>query len=86
MAVADLTREGVAISTEQRAHQMLCRCGLTEDRITQVYTYVSATHGMDQVWNPIKIQEAILRFYDEPWDVTRREGMDTPVASTPGPT
>eukprot|EP00969_Alexandrium_andersonii_P308911 13652314-Alexandrium_andersonii.AAC.1 len=43
MAVADLTREGVTISTEQRAHQMLRRCGLTEDRSMQAVSYTHLT-------------------------------------------
>eukprot|EP00969_Alexandrium_andersonii_P373734 15484691-Alexandrium_andersonii.AAC.1 len=47
MAVADLIREGVRLSAEQRAYQMLCRRGLSEDRITQVRAYVSAAHGAE---------------------------------------
>ena len=71
MLYADMTKAGVAPPAQQRAHNMLTRCGLSQDQINLVYSHT--TRGEDgedasAKMDPIKVQEAVIRFHDKSWD------------------
>ena len=52
---------------------MFIKSGLTDDQINHIYGFVyeSEAEGPGAALDPRKIQEAVLRFYDKPWDVDR---------------
>ena len=63
MAYADAVKGGVGIDPDRRA----------DDRINHIYgiVYESEAEGPGAALDPRKIQEAVLRIYDKPWDVDR---------------
>ena len=52
---------------------MFIKSGLTDDQINHIYGFVydPEAEGPLATLDPRKIQEAVLRFYDKPWDVDR---------------
>ena len=73
MAYADAVKAGVGIDPDRRAYHMFIKSGLTDDQINHIYGFVydSEAEGPGSALDPRKIQEAVLRFYDKPWDVDR---------------
>ena len=73
MAYADAVKAGVGIDPDRRAYHMFIKSGLTDDQINHIYGFVyeSEAEGPGAALDPRKIQEAVLRFYDKPWDVDR---------------
>ena len=73
MAYADAVKTGVGIDPDRRAYHMFIKSGLTYDQINHIYGFVyeSEAEGPGATLYPRKIQEAVLRFYDKPWDVDR---------------
>ena len=73
MAYADAVKAGVGIDPDRRAYHMFIKSGLTDDQINHIYGFVyeSEAEGLGAALDPRKIQEAVLRFYDKPWDVDR---------------
>ena len=73
MAYADAAQAGVGIDPDRRAYHMFIKSGLTDDQINHIYGFVydAEAEGPRAALNPRKIQEAVLRFYDKPWDVDR---------------
>ena len=73
MAYQDAVKAGVGIDPDRRAYHMFIKSGLTDDQINHVYGFVydSEAEGPGAALDPRKIQEAVLRFYDKPWDVDR---------------
>ena len=69
MAFADATRDGLKIDDDRRAYNMLLKSGLTQDQINHIYAYVHDPDATDLA--PGKIQDAILKFYDTPFDVNK---------------
>ena len=55
---------------------MFIKSGLTDDQINHIYGFVydSEAEGPGAALDPRKIQEAVLRFYDKPWDVPSIHG------------
>ena len=52
---------------------MFIKSGLTDDQINHIYGFVydSEAEGPGAALDPRKIQEAVLRLCDKPWDVDR---------------
>ena len=73
MAYADAVKAGVGIDPDRRAYHMFIKSGLTDDQINHIYGFVyeSEAEGRGPALDPRKIQEAVLRFYDKPWDAHR---------------
>ena len=73
MANADAVKAGVGIDPDRRAYHMFIKSGLTDDQINHIYGFVydSQAEGPGAALDSRKIQEAVLRFYDKPWDVDR---------------
>ena len=73
MAYADAVKAGVGIDPDRRAYHMFIKSGLTDDQINHIYGFVydSEAKGPGAALDPRKIKEAVLRFYDKPWDVDR---------------
>ena len=73
MAYADAVKAGVGIDPDRRAYQMFMKSGLIDDQINYIngFVYESEAEGPGAALDPRKIQEAVLRFYDKPWDVDR---------------
>ena len=73
MAKADAVKAGVGTDPDRRAYHMFIKSGLTDDQINHIYGFVyeSEAKGPGAALDPRKIQEAVLRFYDKPWDVDR---------------
>ena len=73
MAYADAVKAGVGIDPDRRAYHMFIKSGLTDDQINHIYGFVydSDAEGPGAALDPRKIQEAVLRFYDKPWEVDR---------------
>ena len=73
MAYADAVKAGAGIDPDRRAYHMFIKSGLTDDQINHIYGFVydSEAEGPGAALDPRKIQEAVLRFYDKPWDVDR---------------
>ena len=73
MAYADAVKAGAGIDPDRRAYHMFIKSGLTADQINRIYGFVyeSEAEGRGAALDPRKIQEAVLRFYDKPWDVDR---------------
>ena len=73
MPCADAVKAGVGIDPDRRAHHMVIKSGLTDEQIHHIYGFVyeSEAEGPGAALDPRKIQEALLRFYDKPWDVDR---------------
>ena len=73
MAYADAVKAGVGIDPDRRAYHMFIKSGLTDDQINHIYGFVydPDVEGPSTALDPRKIQEAVLRFYDKPWDVDR---------------
>ena len=73
MAHADAVKAGVGIDPDRRAYHMFMKSGLTDDQINHIYGFVyeSEAEGPGAALDPRKFQEAVLRFYDKPWDVDR---------------
>lgn len=67
MACADAVKEGATVDKDRRAYHMLTKSGMTDEHINRVYAFVNdlAEASLD----PQKVQSAVLRFYDKPWDV-----------------
>ena len=63
----------VGIDPDRRAYHMFILSGFTDDQINHMYGYVCDpdVEGPSATLGPRKIQEAVLRFYDKPWDVDR---------------
>ena len=66
-AYADAVKAGVGI--DPHVH----KSGLTDDQVNHIYGFVydSDAEGPGAAVDPRKIQEAVLRFCDKPWDVDR---------------
>ena len=73
MAYADAVNAGVRIDPDRRAYHMFIKSGLTDDQINHIYGFVydSEAERPGAALDPRKIQEAVLRFYDKPWNVDR---------------
>ena len=73
MANADAVKAGVGIDPDRRAYHMFIKSGLTDYQINHMYGFVydPEAEGPWATLDPRKIQEAVLRFYDNPWDVDR---------------
>ena len=73
MAYADAVKAGVGIYPDRRAYHMFIKSGLTDDQINHLHGFVHdpQAEGPLASLDPRKIQEAVLRFCDEPWDVDR---------------
>ena len=71
MAYADAVKTGVGIDPNKRAYHMFIKSGLTDDQINQIYGFVydPDAEGSSEALDPRKLHEAVLRFYDNPWDV-----------------
>ena len=69
----DAVKAGVGIDPDRRAYRMFIKSGLTGDQINHIHSFVfeSEAEGPGAALDPRKIQEAVLRFYDKPWDVDR---------------
>ena len=72
-AYADAVKAGVGIDPDRRAYHMFIKSGLIDDQINYIngFVYESEAEGPGAALDPRKIQEAVLRFYDKPWDVDR---------------
>ena len=70
MAHADAVKAGVGIDTDKCAYHMFIESGLTINHIYG-FVYDSEAEGPGAALDPRKIQEAVLRFCDKPWDVDR---------------
>ena len=72
MAYADAVKAGVGIDPDRRAYHIFIKSGLTDDQINHIYSFVidPDVEEPSTALDPRKIQEAALRFYDKPWDVT----------------
>ena len=70
MAYADALRDGVTIDDEQRSYHMLIKSGLTDDQINHIYAYL-CEKGDSTGLTPQGVQDAVMKFYDKPWDVTK---------------
>ena len=68
MAHADAVKTGVGIDPDRRAHHMLTKSGLTDDQINHIYGFVydPAAVGPSASLDPRRIQEAALRFCENP--------------------
>ena len=74
MLYADMVKVKVAPPDPQRAHNMLTRCGLTQDQINLVYSHTMRnTEGDGATMDPKQVQEAIIKFHDKSWDVHQRD-------------
>ena len=73
MAYANAVKPCVGIDPDRRAYHIFIKSGLTDDQINHIYGFVyeSEAEGPGAALDPRKIQEAVLRFYDKPWDVDR---------------
>ena len=73
MANADAVKAGVGIDPDRRAYHMFIKSGLTDNQINHIhgFEYDAEAEGPGAALDPRKIQEAVLRFYDKPWDVDR---------------
>ena len=73
MADADAVKVGVGIVPDRRTYHMFIKSGLTDDQINHIYdvVYDSEAEGPGAALDPRKIQEAVLRYHDKPWDVDR---------------
>ena len=73
MAFADAVKAGVGIDPDKRAYHMFIKSGLTDDQINHIHGFVydSEAQGPGSAPDPRKNQEAVLWFYDKPWDVDR---------------
>ena len=73
MACTDAVKAGVGIDPDRRAYDVFIKTGLTDDQINHIYGFVydSEAQGPGAALGPRKIQEAVLRFYDKPWDGDR---------------
>ena len=73
MAYADAVQAGVGIDPDRRAYHMFIKSGVTDDQINHIYGFVydSEAEGPGAALDPRKIEEAVLRFYDKPWDGDR---------------
>ena len=73
MASADDVKAGVGIDPDRRAYHMFIKSGLADDQINHMYGFVCDpdAEGPSAALDPQKIQEAVLRLYDKPWDVDR---------------
>ena len=69
MAYADAINQGLKIDDDRRAYHMLLGSSLTEDQINHVYSFIYDPDATGL--NPTKVQDAVLKFYDKPWDVSR---------------
>ena len=67
MAYADAVKAGVGIDPNKRAYHMFIKRSIT----FTVFVYDSDAEGPRAALDPPKIQEAVLRFHDKPWDVDR---------------
>ena len=84
MAYEDAVKPGVGIDPDKRAYHMFIQSGLTDDQIDHIYGFVydSEAEGPGAALDPRKIQQAVLMFYDKPWDVDRTETPEHPCAGT----
>ena len=73
VAYADALKAGVGIDPDRRACHMFIWSGRTDDQIIHTYGSVCDPQavGPGASLDPRKIQEAALRFYDNPWGVDR---------------
>ena len=73
MAYAAAVKAGVGIDPDRRAYHMFIKSGLTDDQINHICGFVIdfEAEGPRAALDPRKIQEAVFRFYDKPWDVDR---------------
>ena len=81
MAYADAVKACVGIDPDRRAYHMFNKSGLSDVQINHIYGFVYDPEvGPGAPLDPRKIQEPVLRFYDEPWDMDRhrdsRASMD----------
>ena len=87
MAHADAVKAGAGIDPDRRAYHMFIKSGLTDDRINHVEgsVYNSEAEGPGAALDPRKIQEAVLRFSDKPWDVDRHRDSRASMGRCSGP-
>lgn len=76
MLIADMTKEGICPEANHRSHNMLTRSGLDQNQINLVYSHVisqrsASSDGLD----PNIVQQTIIKFYDKPWDVLKRDAQ-----------
>ena len=76
MAYADSLKEGLTIDKDRRAYNMLLKSGLNQDQINHIYGYVHDAEAEGEL-DPKKIQDAILKFYDKPFDVNKHRDQRT---------
>ena len=80
MAFADSTKEGLTIDNDRRACNTLLKSGLSQDQISHIYSYV---HDPDATeLEPKKIQDAIMKFYDKPFEHRDQEDDGTTILTT----
>ena len=65
-------KAGVGIDPDRRAYHIFPKSGLTDDQINFYgFVYDPDAEGPSETLDPRKIQEAVLRFHDKPWDEDR---------------
>ena len=76
----DAMKAGVGIDPDRRAYHMFIKSGFTDDQINHIYGFVydPDPEGPSAALDPRKIQEAVLRFYDKPWNVDQHRGSRAP--------